>query len=213
MHIVNVVKDSFIECAPFKWGLSLFSFGCNLQCSFCKGYNYESVTNPNNIIGDAIEILKREVKPCHDCVVFIGGEPTIWGDSLIEALRWCKDHKKKTKIFSNGLNHEMIREINLLGLSDAWSIDLKGTRDHVGSYVGRDGHAYYDCVMHSIQNIVGYNLPLEIRTTYFEGNIADKEKIREVVREIEKLMREQGHTNYYKYFEQQDFRERIKKAS
>ena len=113
MQIVSIVKDTFIESAPFNWGISLFSFGCNLQCSFCKGYNYETVTNTKNIIGNAISILEAEVKPCHDCVIFIGGEPTIWGNKLIEALKWCKDHNKKTKIFSNGLNYEVIKDINI----------------------------------------------------------------------------------------------------
>ena len=45
MKIVSIIRDSFIECAPFTWGISLFSFGCNLKCDFCKGYNYETVTN------------------------------------------------------------------------------------------------------------------------------------------------------------------------
>ena len=60
MQIVSIVKDTFIERAPFNWGISLFCFGCNLSCSFCKGYNYESVTNPNNIIGNVIDILEKE---------------------------------------------------------------------------------------------------------------------------------------------------------
>ena len=111
MKIVSIVKDSFIEIARYNWGISLFSFGCNLQCSFCKGYNYETVTNKNNIIGEAIEIMEAEVKPCHDCVIFIGGEPTIWGDSLIEALKWCKERGKKTKIFSNGFNYAIIKKM------------------------------------------------------------------------------------------------------
>lgn len=209
MHIVSVVKDSFIESAPFTWGISLFSFGCNLQCSFCKGYNYETVTNKNNIIGEAISVLEAEVKPCHDCVIFIGGEPTTWGDDLLEALQWCKEHGKKTKIFSNGYNVELIKKINQLQLCDAWSVDYKGLRDSVGSYIGVDGHKYYDRVIESIMNIAEYNLPLEIRTTYFDGNLKDKEQIRKEVKNLEEEIKNLGYSNYYKYFEQDDFRKNL----
>lgn len=209
MQIVSIVKDTFIESAPFNWGISLFSFGCNLECSFCKGYNYETVTDTKNIIGNAISILETEVKPCHDCVIFIGGEPTIWGSKLIEALKWCKDHNKKTKIFSNGLNYEVIKDINSKGLCDAWSIDYKGTKEHVSSYVGNKD--YYNSMMLSVKDIISHNLPLEIRTTYFKDNLQDKEQIREDIKGIETYMNEVMFSNYYKYFEQKDFREQINK--
>ena len=210
MKIVNVVKDSFIEGAPFNWGISLFSFGCNLQCSFCKGYNYETVTNKDNIIGDVIDVLEKEVNPCHDCVIFIGGEPTIWGNGLISALQWCKEHNKKTKIFSNGFDSDVITEINLLGLCDAWSIDYKGTQNNVGNYIGVDGSHYYQHLTCSLKNIIEHNLPLEIRTTYFDGNYADRTTIRNEINALENYMKEQGFNNYYRYFEQEDFRKKNK---
>lgn len=209
MHIVSVVKDSFIESAPFNWGISLFSFGCNLQCSFCKGYNYETVTNKNNIIGEVISVLEAEVKPCHDCVIFIGGEPTIWGDDLLKALQWCKEHNKKTKIFSNGYNVDLIKKINQLQLCDAWSIDYKGLRDSVGSYIGIDGYTYYDNALASIKDIAKHDLPLEIRTTYFDGNLKDKERIRKEIKNLEEEIKKVGHSRYYKYFEQNDFRKSL----
>ena len=209
MHIVSVVKDSFIESAPFNWGISLFSFGCNLQCSVCKGYNYETVTNKDNIIGDVIPVLETEVKPCHDCVVFIGGEPTIWGEDLLRALQWCRKHGKKTKIFSNGYNVNLIKKINQLQLCDAWSIDYKGLRESVGSYIGVDGYTYYDNVLGSIMDIAWHNLPLEIRTTYFDGNLKDKEQIRNEIKNLEAKIKKMGHSKYYKYFEQNDFRKNL----
>lgn len=210
MQIVSIVKDSFIESAPFNWGISLFCYGCNLKCEFCKGYNFESITDPKNIIGDVVHILDKEVQPCHDCVIFIGGEPTIWGDKLINALSWCKIHNKKTKIFSNGYNFDLIQKTNEEKLCDAWSIDFKGIKENVGNYISVDGELYYNNVIKSIINIIEYNLPLEIRTTYFEGNIQDKEKIRTEIEKLEDIMKSYNYNNYYKYFEQDDFRERLK---
>ena len=173
------------------------------------GYNYETVTNKNNIIGDVITVMENEVKPCHDCVIFIGGEPTIWGAKLINALEWCHEHGKKTKIFTNGLDYKMVEKINHLGLCDSWSIDYKGLREKVGNYVGVDGEEYYDNSMRSILNVVEHNLPLEIRTTYFSDNLCDKEEIRVKIKEIESVMQEKNFNNYYKYFEQDDFRKNL----
>lgn len=209
MDIISIVKDSFIESAPFNWGISLFCYGCNLQCSFCKGYNYETVTNKKNVIGNVIDILKENVNPCHDCVVFIGGEPTIWGNDLIKALMWCKARRKKTKIFSNGYNYEVIEQINNLQLCDAWSIDYKGIPEHVGSYVGVPAEKYCFNVSKTLMNIIRRNLPLEIRTTYFDGNIDDKDKIREGVKKIESYMKDCQYSAYYRYFEQEDFRKKL----
>ena len=112
MQIVNYIKDSTIECSPFSWGLTLFSFGCNFHCKMCDGYNYEKVTNKDNIIGNAKEIIEQNITPMHDCVIFLGGEPTIWGDKLIEALKFCHEKGLKTKIFSNGYNYKIIEKIN-----------------------------------------------------------------------------------------------------
>ena len=62
MQIVNFIKDSTVECSPLKWGLTLFSFGCNLHCKMCEGYNYETVTNKDNIIGEAKDIIFKDEK-------------------------------------------------------------------------------------------------------------------------------------------------------
>lgn len=213
MKIVNIIRDSFIECAPFTWGISLFSFGCNLRCDFCKGYNYETVTNEKNIIGDVIEILESEVTPAHDCVIFIGGEPTIWGKDLMKALQWCKDNGKKTKIFSNGYAYNTIKEINDLGLCDAWSIDYKGLKNKVGAYIGVSSDEYFNNLTKTLTDIISRNIPLEIRTTYFDDNLEDRENIRKEIKELERFMEEKEFNSYYKYFEQEDFRKKIYKES
>ena len=103
----------------------------------------------------------------------------------------------------------MVEKINDLGLCDSWSIDYKGLRDKVGSYVGVSGEEYYDNSMKSILNVIEHNLPLEIRTTYFEGNYEDRQEIRKKIKELEQLMKEKGFNNYYKYFEQEDFRKNL----
>ena len=200
MQIVNFIKDSTVECSPFSWGLTLFSLGCNLHCKMCEGYNYEKVTNPDNVIGEAIEIIKNNITPMHDSVVFIGGEPTIWGDKLEAALQFCHDRRLKTKIFSNGFNCGVIEEINNMGLCDAWSIDFKGLHN-IQQEFGVPAQDYLMNVEYSINDIARRNLPLEIRTTFYHGNEQWREDIKKYV--------EQNFISKYskiKYIKQEDVR-------
>lgn len=200
MQIVNFIKDSTTECSPFSWGLSLFSFGCNFHCKMCEGYNYETVTNKDNIIGEAKDIILKNITPMHDCVVFIGGEPTIWGEDLKEALRFCHQGGLKTKIFSNGFNKELIEEINNEKLCDAWSIDFKGL-NNIQEQFGVPASDYLLNVGYSINDIANRGLPLEIRTTFYSGNEQWREKIKKYVADNFLC----GYSNV-KYIEQEDVR-------
>lgn len=200
MQIVNFIKDSTTECSPFKWGLTLFSMGCNLHCKMCEGYNYEKVTNPKNIIGEAIPIIRDNITPMHDCVVFIGGEPTIWGEQLENALKFCHEKGLKTKIFSNGFNSSMIERINKGGLCDAWSIDFKGLHN-IQQEFGVPAQDYLPNVEYSIIDIAERGLPLEIRTTFYSGN----EQWRECIRKHVQLSFLQKYPSI-RYIEQEDIR-------
>ena len=203
MQIVNIIKDSTIECSPFNWGLTLFSYGCNFKCKMCRGYNYEKVTDKANIIGEARAIIEENITPLHDCVVFLGGEPTIWGAELIGALRVCHAKGLKTKIFSNGYNYELIEEINSQSLCDAWSIDFKGL-NNIQEQFGVPASNYLINVDYSINDIAGRNLPLEIRTTFYDGN-------EEWKKDIEDYVKEKYLDKYksIKYIEQEDVRDLI----
>ena len=200
MQIVNFIKDSTVECSPFNWGLTLFSFGCNFHCKMCEGYNYETVTNKDNIIGEAKDIIFKNITPMHDCVVFIGGEPTIWGEDLKDALRFCHKGNLKTKIFSNGYNKDLIEEINNEGLCDAWSIDFKGLHN-IYEQFGVPASDYLLNVGYSINDIANRGLPLEIRTTFYSGNEQWREEIMKYVADNFLC----NHSNI-KYIEQEDVR-------
>ena len=205
MKIVSHISDSTIECAPFTWGLTLFSYGCNLHCKMCEGYNYEIVTNKDNITDDAIPIIEKAITPLHDCVVFLGGEPTIWGDDLIEALKYCKTKRLHTKIFTNGMKPDVVEKINDLKLCDAWSVDFKGLHNIKGNF-GIDDIDYFININKTLLNIMKYELPLEIRTTFFEGNEADRGEIIEKQEEIIKNYKERCNNVYANYIIQEDIR-------
>jgi pyruvate-formate lyase-activating enzyme len=169
----------------------------------CEGYNYEKITNSKNIIGEATEIIQQNITPLHDSVVFIGGEPTIWGDQLENALKFCHEKGLKTKIFSNGVNSEVIERINNQKLCDAWSIDFKGLHN-IQQEFGISAQEYLPKVEYSIIDIAERKLPLEIRTTFYNGNTQWRECIRKHV-EFSFIKK----YPYIKYIEQEDVRSMI----
>ena len=205
MQVVSFISDSTIECAPFTWGLTLFSFGCNLHCKMCEGYNYEIVTNKNNITDNAISVIRKNITPLHDCVVFLGGEPTIWGEKLVEALKFCKSRGLYTKIFTNGMLPDVVNEINEMKLCDAWSVDFKGLSD-IKENFGVDDLDYLLNVNKTLVNIMEHELPLEIRTTFFEGNEKDRESIIGRQEGIIKNYKDKCKGVYAKYIIQEDIR-------
>lgn len=122
MKIVSFT-ESYQEFKPYL-SLVLFSKGCNLNCYHCFNYEYINSKDP---IGDSIEIITKNAldNPLIEAVTFLGGEPTIWGYKLIKSIEFCKSNNLKTKLFTNGTNPLLLRNILSKKLLDEVSIDLK----------------------------------------------------------------------------------------
>ena len=177
MLITNIIQDSFQEFQDHI-SLVLFSFGCNFNCRGCYNYNY--VTDINNIIGEANEIVDEHITPLHDAVVFLGGEPTIWREDLISAVSHVKDIGLKAKVFTNGFLPNVIDWLNKYKLVDAYSVDLKTVRNVYETVSVKMNDEEYLCKLDlSLKNILKVEIPVEIRTTRL-GNV-DIEEVQEYV--------------------------------
>lgn len=166
MLITSVIKDSFQEYEGMH-SLVLFSHGCNLRCKRC--YNLKEILDSNNILGEFEGVLENNINPLHDAVVFLGGEPTIWGQGLIKALQYVKNKNLKTKVYTNGLNPELIQQMLDLKIVDAFSVDFKILYNTKILGVEIPIHVYIKTVETTIDQILRYNIPLEIRTTKWKG--------------------------------------------
>lgn len=168
MRIVSIIKDSFQEYEDHH-SLVLFSKGCNLNCNGC--YNKESINVEDKRTEDAICIINRNITPIHDSIVFLGGEPTIWKEDLINVLSYVKKKKLKTKIYTNGMLPHIVEKINDKKLCNSWSVDFKCIKNfsNVLGVINLSG-LYLDSVTNTIQNIVKNKIPLEIRTTIWKSN-------------------------------------------
>jgi len=165
MKIVSYIQEGFQEYENHI-SVILFSLGCNFKCVGC--YNYEQIVNPDNVIGDAIEMIDVLVTPLHDAVVFLGGEPTIWEKGLLEACRHARSKGLLTKVYTNGYSPPVVHALNEEGLVDAYSVDLKAV-ENVGPIIGKPISAdeYLTAVNETMEDILSHKLPVEIRTTAF----------------------------------------------
>lgn len=124
MKLVSVIPESFQEYEDHI-SIILFFFGCNFKCVYC--YNYDTVTNIKNILKETPEeILEKYVTPLTDGLVLLGGEPTIYGNKLLELASYAKEkYNLDVKLFTNGSNPELVIEGLQTGSLDNVSIDFK----------------------------------------------------------------------------------------
>ena len=166
--ITQVIVDSFQEYEGLH-ALVLFSQGCNLNCSYC--YNKEIANRGSRTLGRSRSLLKKHLTPLHQAVVFLGGEPTVWGPHLIEEIRYVHEELKlKTKIFTNGLIPSIVRTALSMNILDAISIDLKA----ISNLLPIIGHPievedYLGLIGVTVNAALSAGVHVEIRTTKGAG--------------------------------------------
>lgn len=124
MKITGIIEENFQDYEDHI-SLILFFFGCNFRCSYC--YNYDTVSNPDNILLlSPEEAVSKYVSPLTDGLVLLGGEPTIYGNNLLKFAKWAKEqYSLDIKLFTNGSNEGVIIEGLKSGAIDNVSIDFK----------------------------------------------------------------------------------------
>jgi len=179
LKIVSFITESFLEYQDYI-SLVLFSYGCNFKCSYC--YNYDFVTNPKNIINkDLTSVIESNLTPLTDALVFLGGEPTIYGDELLEISSFVKSqYNLKVKVFTNGSNPELICNGVRLGLFDSVSLDIKSYYSPIPEV---QLNTSFDVYKSNLDRIMRFFLEenrtkdLEVRTTVVKSNEHEVERI------------------------------------
>jgi pyruvate-formate lyase-activating enzyme len=183
MKIVNLITETYQEYEDHL-SIVLFCFGCNLSCSWCYSYNY--VTDPDNILPQTAEqLIDEHYHPLIDGLVFLGGEPTIYGAGELKriALYAKEKYKLDIKLFTNGMNPEVV----LAGLREGWldavSIDYKCVTDC--SFLGTPPRPYHTTLTELLSSLKGYEDKVEVRTTLHEG--LSEEDVESIVKFCERL--------------------------
>lgn len=178
MKVVSIIPESFQEYTDHI-AIVLFFFGCNFRCSYC--YNYDSVTNPYNILNESPEeLVNKYATPLTDGLVLLGGEPTIYGSKLLTFAQWAKqEHSLDVKLFTNGSNPEIVIEGLKSGVFDQVSLDFKFlTTDTIVDFGndGKNGRSYVNNIVSLLEKLYCLNLSdkVEVRTTQCE-NLSNEE--------------------------------------
>src|SRR6056297_232562 len=123
MKFAGIEKLSLTDY-PKKVAATVFTSGCNFNCSYC--HNKSLIIKKEGII-DEREIFDYFKKRSNmlDALVITGGEPTLYGDELID---FCNNFKKYfpnrlLKVDTNGSRPEMIESLS--DTADFCAMDFK----------------------------------------------------------------------------------------
>ncbi|HNW05487.1 MAG TPA: anaerobic ribonucleoside-triphosphate reductase activating protein [archaeon] len=136
LKISGLEKLSTIDY-PDKLACVIFLKGCNFSCGFC--YNKELVVpeffnTRKDMLESEIHYFLDRRKGQLEAVVLTGGEPTIYGQELIDFIKKIKEKGYLVKLDTNGSNPEVLEKIVSQNLVDYIAMDLKDDFDNYSEY-------------------------------------------------------------------------------
>lgn len=199
LRIGAIEKFSTIDY-PDKISCAIFLKGCNFFCGFC--YNKQLVckqlldTTPDLPLEELNDFLNKRVGLI-DAVVVSGGEPTIYGDSLISFIKEVKEKGYLLKLDTNGSNPNILKQIISENLVDYIAMDLKDSFENYNKYT----LIPIDNIKESINIIINSNIDHEFRiTTHPELTLENFEKLLTYVSKQKVFVQDFMNTNTIKEY-------------
>lgn len=168
-----IEKKPLYHFYPGKQILSLGSVGCNLRCAFCQNdiisqssveeYPRMLTTSP----GEVVALAGSKVNNLG--VAYTYNEPTVWFEFMMDVAIQIQKAGRKNVVVSNGfIETEPLDE--LLGVTDAFSIDLKGFSD---AFYQQMTNASLEPVLNSLKQIAASEKHLEVVNLVVPGKNDD----------------------------------------
>lgn len=137
--IVGGVEELSLRDYPGHLAATIFCAACNLRCGYCHNaelvlpwkYNLDS-----HFVLDKTRLTDILNNNLIDSIVFCGGEPTLYHDSLLELCDCIKSFGKLVKIDTNGTNPYTLEKLVYFNLVDFVSIDVKGPKSKYDELCG-----------------------------------------------------------------------------
>ncbi|URA09176.1 anaerobic ribonucleoside-triphosphate reductase activating protein [Thermospira aquatica] len=156
---------------PGRIAATLFTGGCNFRCPWCHNKDLvypERLGLLSPLPEDDIKAFLLQRKDQLDGICVTGGEPTLWGDRLIEFLLWAKSLGYETKIDTNGSHPEWIERALKEKAVDFFAMDIKQTWESYREAIGLPS-CDISLLKKSIKLIQASGKPHQFRTTLIPG--------------------------------------------
>lgn len=166
----------------------VFYGGCNFKCPYCQNSSLVSEEKlqwmpeikEEEIIG---KISSRA--GFIDGVVFSGGEPTLYGDSLIRVMTHVKTmqscHMLKIKLDTNGSNPDILEQILQKDLLDFVAMDIKTSWNRYDQITGFEQSTKR--ISHSIKVLENSKIDYEFRVTVVP-TVVDEDVLEEIAEHV-----------------------------
>lgn len=178
MIIKSFIKTSLVDY-PGQLASTIFLGGCNFKCAWCHNYQelVQNLYNGHLIPLNEIKsiLLQRQKWIQHVCIS--GGEPTIWGNELINLCAWLKEHHFHVKLDTNGSNPNLIKKLIQNQLIDFIAMDIKNIPSKYPTTT-MVPEIHIENILSSIQIIKNAGIPHLFRTTLVP-NLVDKNEMNE----------------------------------
>lgn len=170
--------DGIVPVSTVDWhghsSVVVFVGDCPFKCPYCQ--NYKTLEQVNFATTDAVWEKIRPSIGFVNAIVFSGGEPTIWGRTLIDLARRAKKKGLLVGVQSSGIGEKAIYQLVDSGVIDKFFIDVKAPLEN-HAYMKALGLREKHCLNNYVVNALGNSLrlidespaELELRTTVFRS--------------------------------------------
>ena len=165
--MISGINPSSYNDYPGEVSYVIFLGGCNFRCPFCHNSSIVMKKTETIELDHVINSLKQRKKFLR-AVVITGGEPTIYGDELIDLIMTIKQLGFKIKLDTNGTNPSLLERIIANKLVDYIAMDIKNTFDKYQKTAGCKVNI--DTIKSSISIIENSGIKHEFRTTINKKN-------------------------------------------
>lgn len=205
MKIKGFIKNTFIEY-PGKIAAMIFLPSCNFRCSFC--FNPELVLESDKIKDvderEVFDFLEKQ-KKWIDAVVISGGEPTLHKD-LPEFIKKIKSLGYLVRIYTNGTNPEMLKQLIDKKLIDSIAMDIKAPLTENSYEAITNVKGILEKVKKSVALIMNSDLGYEFRTTVVPSLHSEKD-----IEEIAKYVKDANLLVLQKFLPENALDNKLKK--
>lgn len=179
LAVKGLQKTSFIDY-PGKIACVIFLGGCNFRCPYCHNGHLVSGDADLIPIEEVYSFLQKRIGIL-EAVVVSGGEPTLYGEALVELLKTIKEMGFEIKLDTNGTNPALLTEIINLDLVDYVAMDVKAPMSKYGQMAGADVDV--SKITNSVGILKESGVDYEFRTTVCD-ELLNKEDIYQIIREV-----------------------------